>query len=110
MNYNSIAEIFDDIDRTRARLFQSVEGLSDAQQGFRPAPDKWSVAEVLEHLSLVERRTRSAPPRADRSTERDDGRGTPGDELKASGFQLILHRSCVRVSMRPACDAPARTL
>ncbi|MDQ3917032.1 MAG: DinB family protein [Acidobacteriota bacterium] len=56
MNYNSVAELFDDIDRTRARLFQSVEGLSDAQQGFRPAPDRWSVAEVLEHLSIIERR------------------------------------------------------
>src|ERR1043165_695388 len=138
MNYNSVTEIFDDIDRTRARLFQSVEGLSDAQQGFRAAPDRWSVAEVLEHLSIIERRvtkliaalldkaesagqtraaardfspvpaparradrlhlralpaprlgaaqplsmaplhrrTRSAPPRADRSAKRDDERGT----------------------------------
>jgi hypothetical protein len=56
MNYNSVAEIFDDIDGTRGRLLQSVEGLSAAQQSFRPAPEKWSVAEVVEHLSIVERR------------------------------------------------------
>ena len=56
MNYNSVAEIFDDIDATRARLFQTVEGLSAAQQTFSPAPDRWSVAEVLEHLSIIERR------------------------------------------------------
>ena len=56
MNYNSVAEIFDDIDATRARLLQSVEGLSDAQENFRPAPEKWSAAEVLEHLSIIERR------------------------------------------------------
>ena len=56
MNYNSVAEIFDDIDATRARLLQSVEGLSDARQNFRPAPEKWSAAEVLEHLSIIERR------------------------------------------------------
>jgi uncharacterized damage-inducible protein DinB len=56
MNYNSVAEIFDDIDGTRTRLLESVEGLSDGQQNFRPAPEKWSVAEILEHLSIVERR------------------------------------------------------
>src|SRR5205085_10563963 len=56
MNYNSVAEIFDDIDGTRARLLQLVEGLSAEQQSFRPAPEKWSVAEVVEHLSIVERR------------------------------------------------------
>src|SRR5207237_1370397 len=41
---------------TRARLLQLVEGLSAEQQSFRPAPEKWSVAEVVEHLSIVERR------------------------------------------------------
>jgi uncharacterized damage-inducible protein DinB len=55
MNYHSVAEIFDDIDQTRARLFESVEGLSAGEQAFLPAPGKWSVAEILEHLSLVER-------------------------------------------------------
>ena len=56
MNYNSVAEIFDDIDSTRARLLQSVEGLSGAEQNFRPAPEKWSAAEIVEHLSIIERR------------------------------------------------------
>jgi len=55
MNYHSVAEIFDDIDQTRASLFESVEGLSADEHGSRPAPDRWSVAEILEHLSLVER-------------------------------------------------------
>jgi hypothetical protein len=56
MTYNSVAEILDDIDRKRARLLQSAEGLSDEQQAFRPSPDKWSVAEIFEHLSIIERR------------------------------------------------------
>ena len=56
MNYISVAEIFDDIDQTRARLIESVGGLSAGQQSFRPAPEKWSVAEIVEHLSIVERR------------------------------------------------------
>ena len=55
MTCNSVAEIFDDIDSTRADLLRSVEGLSAEQRDFRPSPDRWSVAEIVEHLSLVER-------------------------------------------------------
>jgi hypothetical protein len=55
MTFNSVAEIFDDIDSTRAELLRTVEGLSAEQRDFRPSPDRWSVAEIVEHLSLVER-------------------------------------------------------
>jgi hypothetical protein len=54
MNYNSVAEIYEDIDERRASLLRGVEGLSDEQQSFRASPDGWSVAEIVEHLSLVE--------------------------------------------------------
>src|SRR6201990_2589399 len=54
MDYNSVAEIYDEIEGTRGRLLQSVEELSDEQQTFRPAPERWSVAEIVEHLSIVE--------------------------------------------------------
>ena len=54
MDFNSVSEIFDHIDRTRGRLLRAVEGLSEEQQGFRPAPNRWSVAQLCEHLSIVE--------------------------------------------------------
>jgi uncharacterized damage-inducible protein DinB len=54
MIYNSVAEIYEANDKARARLFRSVEHLPEAVQTFRPAPDKWSIAEILEHVSLVE--------------------------------------------------------
>ena len=38
----------------RGRLVRAVEGLSEEQQRFRPAPDRWSVAQLCEHLSIVE--------------------------------------------------------
>jgi uncharacterized damage-inducible protein DinB len=53
-SYNAASEIYDEIDRTRARLFQIVEELTAEQQGFRPAPDRWSVAQLCDHLSIVE--------------------------------------------------------
>jgi hypothetical protein len=42
------------LDSTRDALVESVHGLSDAQLKFKPAPDRWSVAEVVEHLALLE--------------------------------------------------------
>ena len=54
MTYNSASEIFEEIDRTRASLLQSVEGLTAEQQGFRPSPDRWSVAQLCDHLAIVE--------------------------------------------------------
>jgi hypothetical protein len=54
MDFRSIPEIYEHIDRTRTRLFLVVEGLSEEQQGYTPAPDRWSVTELVEHLSIVE--------------------------------------------------------
>jgi uncharacterized damage-inducible protein DinB len=56
MIYHSVAEIFEDIDRARGRLLQAVEHLGEGRETFRPATERWSVAEVIEHLSAVERR------------------------------------------------------
>lgn len=54
MTYNSVAEIFEQIDEIRQRLCSRVEGLSDEQANARPAPEAWSVSEILEHLSIIE--------------------------------------------------------
>ncbi len=54
--YNSVAEIYDDLDDTRARLVGAVEPLTAEQQGFHPSPERWSAAEIVEHLSIVEGR------------------------------------------------------
>jgi len=42
------------LEQTRDGVMAAVKGLSDAQLKFKPAPDRWSVAEVLEHITLVE--------------------------------------------------------
>jgi len=40
--------------QSREMMVQAVEGLSPAQQSFRPAPDRWSVADCVEHVTVVE--------------------------------------------------------
>ncbi len=42
------------LEDTRQGVLDATKGLSDAQWKFKPAPDRWSVAEVLEHITLAE--------------------------------------------------------
>jgi uncharacterized damage-inducible protein DinB len=49
-----LAETMDYVEEKRRELIQSFEGVSGDRLCRRAAPDGWSVAEILEHLRLVE--------------------------------------------------------
>jgi len=42
------------LQKTRDGVVEAVKGLSDAQMKFKAAPDRWSVAETLEHIAKSE--------------------------------------------------------
>jgi len=42
------------LEQTRDAVVAATQGLSEAQWKFKAAPDKWSVAETLEHIALGE--------------------------------------------------------
>ena len=42
------------LEKTRDGVVAATKGLSDSQMKFKPAPDRWSVAETLEHIALAE--------------------------------------------------------
>jgi len=42
------------LDETREKLLRATRNLSPAQLQYKPAPDRWSVAECLEHVTTVE--------------------------------------------------------
>ena len=42
------------LEETRKNFLDSVKGLSEAQWKFKAAPDRWSVAEVAEHIAVSE--------------------------------------------------------
>ena len=42
----------DHLNQTRADLINAVQGLSDAQLNFKSAPDRWSVLECVQHITL----------------------------------------------------------
>jgi DinB superfamily len=42
------------LQATHDAFLQSIAGLSEKQWKFKPAPDRWSVAEVSEHIAVAE--------------------------------------------------------
>ena len=42
------------LEETRQGVVDATKGLSEAQWNFKPAPDRWSVAECMEHIALAE--------------------------------------------------------
>ena len=48
-------DVFSRLDAARAALGAAVERVPPALRQQRPGPDRWSAAEVIEHVSIVER-------------------------------------------------------
>jgi len=85
------------LQKTQAGVTDAAKGLSDAQLNFKPTPEKWSVAQVLEHIAsaedflmgMVQGQVMKAPPRPE------------GDDVKAID-ELILTAIPDRSQKRPA--------
>jgi hypothetical protein len=62
------------LEKTRTDLIAATKGLSEAQWNFKPAPDRWSAAEIVEHiaaseaqlLSMVREKVMTAPARKEK--------------------------------------------
>lgn len=53
MNYNSVGEIFEAIDKAGEKLKQKVSNLTVEQANLRAGGGGWSVAEIVEHIGVV---------------------------------------------------------
>jgi len=42
------------LESTKKNVLETTKGLSQAQWNFKPTPDRWSVAEVMEHIAASE--------------------------------------------------------
>jgi DinB family protein len=42
------------LETTKKGVLEATRGLSEAQWNFKPAPDRWSVAQVMEHIAAAE--------------------------------------------------------
>jgi len=53
MIYHSIADIFAANEQAQGKFLAAVSNLSDAQENFRPADGQWTIAEIAEHVGIV---------------------------------------------------------
>ena len=50
-----LEDVFARLDQARGALRAAIDAVPPSVRQTRPAPDRWSTAEVVEHLSMVER-------------------------------------------------------
>jgi len=90
-----IAELVQDLDSQHDVLRQAVESVPAERRDKPPAPDRWSVAGVIEHLALLEARvatlfrTRVAEARAAGLTEETE----TSSILAAFNLNMMLDRT-----------------
>jgi DinB superfamily len=68
------------LESTKQDVLDATKGLSAAQWNFKPAPDRWSVAECMEHIAsaedyirgMVEAQVMKAPAAPDRDVAKID--------------------------------------
>jgi uncharacterized damage-inducible protein DinB len=66
-----------ELHASRKQFLDSIDGLSDAQWNFKPAPAVWSAAECAEHVALTEdllwemltKKIMAGPPQPDKKPE-----------------------------------------
>ena len=54
MNYETIADIFSANEKIRQRLEQTIANLNTGEAAARPKGEKWSIQQIVEHVSIVD--------------------------------------------------------
>jgi hypothetical protein len=67
-----VEALWNELEAVRGRVLAEVDGLSQAQADWRPAPTEWSVGEIVDHLTLAEINTGKLTTKLTREAE-----GTP---------------------------------
>jgi hypothetical protein len=93
MIYNSLSEIFDSMDQTRARLRNRLESVPVAEAHARPRPDAWSVAEIAEHLAIIEERLSKLFPRLVMKAEEGGLQRVADQPFRPISVEAIVERS-----------------
>jgi uncharacterized damage-inducible protein DinB len=109
-----IEEVVNYLDRERAALHTAIERVSSEARDKQPGPDRWSVAQVLQHLGLIEKRIGLGMTKwvSDaRSTELGPETET-SSVMNSVPVQLIIDRSQrhnAPEEVRPPGDIDAKT-
>ena len=93
-----LAELTDDLARQRAALLSAIAAIPAEDLERRTAPDGWSAAELVDHLSLVEAGTaRLLAKRAARAREAGCGPETRTDSVRGCMDRWSIPDAPVRI-------------
>ena len=105
MTFHSVAEIFDSIDETRRSLVTRLSGLSEEESNRRQSPDGWTVAEIAEHLSIIEQRLTGLMQMMLKKTE-DAGGARGGAPFAPVSIEQFVERSRTEKYQAPEMALP----
>lgn len=101
--------VVEQLAESRERLVLTVEGLSEEQRSFRPAQDRWSIADCIEHVTVVEDfvlgKIQQALQSSPEPERRDEARGkdqivlekVPAREQRVKGPEAVMPQGRWRV-------------
>lgn len=75
---------------TRKQILDFITPLTDAQWNYKPAPDRWSIAECAEHITETENMLRSLIQKTVKDTPVDDAKRASRAANKEAGAKAIL--------------------
>lgn len=93
MTYETLSEIFASIDATRSRLFERIATLNPDQEDQKADGQGWSVREIIEHLSLVEKQIVRLATLMLMKTEAAGEKASPDGRIEPISLDNIDQRS-----------------
>src|ERR1700749_1761808 len=71
--------LLDELQKNRSRVMVLLEPLTMEQWHFKPADDRWSISEVMEHVTIVENRVSGMVQQKSEGTP-EEGKRSPADD------------------------------
>ena len=92
MKYETIKDIYDGNDKIRARLKELVSPLTEAQTAALPDGEKWTIAQIVEHVAMVDEGSMRICGRLLRKAQEagstSDGKAVISDHFRGKGVEI----------------------
>ena len=90
------------LSQTEQGVFNSLLGMSDAQLNFKPAPDRWSIADCIKHIAVTEQMLWQMTDAALKQTANPEKRSA----IKATDEQVVqmIESRAQKVKTAPAME------
>jgi hypothetical protein len=109
MSFRSVAEALEIVAGKHSELRAEVEGLSEEQQHFRPVADRWTIAEIVEHVAIVQEGMGKIASKLVREAEAAGALAKPDGTIGLVATDFIPDRESRRLNapenVRPHGDA-----